>query len=75
MLLSNPDCSSVAFIYDISRAGMHLWVVWKSHGVAELRYCGTGAQRGPRGKVTAGRGLQSRRSGISSAGRQIIVLF
>jgi hypothetical protein len=27
MFLSNPDCSNVAFIYDISRAGMHLWVV------------------------------------------------
>jgi len=25
--LSNPDYSNVAFIYDISRAGMHLWVV------------------------------------------------
>ena len=48
MLLSNPDCSNVAFIYDISRAGMHLWVVRKSHGVAELRYCGTAANM-PRG--------------------------
>jgi hypothetical protein len=25
--LSNPDYSNVAFIYDTSRAGMHLWVV------------------------------------------------
>ena len=41
MFFSNPDYSNVAVIYDISRAGMHLWVVRKSHGVAELRYCGT----------------------------------
>jgi len=27
MFLSNPDYSNVDFIYDISRAGMHLWVV------------------------------------------------
>jgi hypothetical protein len=27
MFLSNPDYSNVAFIYDTSRAGMHLWVV------------------------------------------------
>ena len=70
MLLSNPDYSNVAFIYDTSRAGMHLWVVRKSHGVAELRYCGAGAQRAPRGKVTGGRGLQSHRSGLSLAGGQ-----
>jgi hypothetical protein len=25
--LSNPDYSNVAFIYDISCGGMHLWVV------------------------------------------------
>ena len=56
MLLSNPDCPNVAFIYDISRAGMHLWVVRKSHGVAELRYSGSAALRGLRSKVTGRRG-------------------
>jgi len=27
MFFSNPDYSTIAGIYDISRTGMHLWVV------------------------------------------------
>jgi hypothetical protein len=52
---------------------MHLWVVRKSDGVAERRYCGIGAQLA--GKVTGGGDLLSGGSGISSPGREIIVLF
>jgi hypothetical protein len=43
--------TDVAVIYGTSRTGMHLWVVRKSCGVAERRYCGIGAQLSA-GKVT-----------------------
>jgi len=76
MLLSNPDCSNVAFIYDTSRDGMHLWVVRKSHGVAELRYCGSGAAAWPAGvRLLAGAVCNRIGTGYHLPGGQIIVLF
>ena len=66
-LLKPETVRNVAGIYDISRSGMHLWVVGKSLGVAELRYC---AARLPRGKVTRRGGLHSVPSAISLTGGQ-----
>jgi hypothetical protein len=43
----------VLFIYDISRAGMHLWVVRKTPGVARQRWSRATTGRSP-GKVTGG---------------------
>lgn len=43
IFFSNPDVN-VAVIYGISGTGMHLWVIRKSRGVAERRYCRIGAQ-------------------------------
>jgi hypothetical protein len=70
-VLINPEDSNVIVFYGIPRAGMHLWVVRKSRGVAELRYCAS-TRSLPPARLPAGRfAIQPEQDIIG----KIIVLF